>query len=486
MYKNKLIALLMIMMLAMGLLAGCSPVEEGYYNLMMEANYQKVYENSGSIELDLDKITEDTSEAAEDFDPELIKKILDQYRIDYSGKGDLNQGIFQCDITLADRSTREKRALLSIVYKDSMFYIKVDDLVNYLKEFKDTELNGELERIFGDAEYVTVSAQDLKAMMPPGSEAVMTGNFLENSLRQQAVYIRLLNGLVDDVYNKYQGNMITKNNNQYILTLQVADVIDIFKPVAIYTIENIDKLGTFLKAFVNGMNEEELAYVGLTNDMKGEMIDGIDAMVLDVDQNRDRYLNMINEIPVAAAREDLVKNLNDSGLVTTIEKKNAQAYDISTKLHVHSTPAPNEELDFTLNINRILKACGSVQVAVPTGKKITLKDLEKRMPQRMNIEIDDGTYFLEKGFGDYDQGSLDVRLENNQTYLPLRKAAEPLGEKIIWDETSGQAYVEQNGQRIIMTGMIIDNQAFVKSRDFERLGFKVDWNASERTITIER
>ncbi len=103
----------------------------------------------------------------------------------------------------------------------------------------------------------------------------------------------------------------------------------------------------------------------------------------------------------------------------------------------------------------------------------------------MIVWVDDEFYSLDKGFSSTD-GYINACLRNDQTYLPLRLVAESMGEKVGWDEASKQAFVERNGQRIIMTGIIVEDETLVKIRDFERLGYKVSWDASERSVTIEK
>ncbi len=51
MYSKKWVGLFLILIMALGVLSGCSPIEKEYYKLTMEASGQKVYEDSGSMEL---------------------------------------------------------------------------------------------------------------------------------------------------------------------------------------------------------------------------------------------------------------------------------------------------------------------------------------------------------------------------------------------------------------------------------------------------
>ncbi len=218
---------------------------------------------------------------------------------------------------------------------DDVFYIKVDELISYLKEFCNAEEKQELNKIFGDTKYVSVSNQDLESMMAPDSPNVFNGNLLEKSVQQQMVWRRLFDALINDVYDKYNSNLISKSNNKYTLTLRGSEVIDIMKPVAIYTLNNIDKLGSALKTFLNGLSQEEIRNLGLTSELQEELLSNIDEMVLDVNQNRTEYLNGIEEA-ATDAQKDVNKTFSDSELVSTMEKIDARTYKSSCKLRIHS------------------------------------------------------------------------------------------------------------------------------------------------------
>lgn len=485
MYFRKWIALSLVLMLALGMLTGCSPTEKQFYSLTMEASNQKVYEDSGSIEISLTQLPESMFEGQQYFTKEMLQKALNQHRIDYLVKADMNQGIFQYDLTVVDTITKEKSAFASLTYKNDILYIKVDDTIAYLKKFGDPDSNQKLDQLFGDVQYISVSSQDLASMMPPGSKQDSTDNFLQKSSQQQLLMRPLFDGLVYQGYNHYQSNIISKSNNKYSLTLRGADSIKVWKPVAIYTIKNINKMGAVLKTFVNSLDPDEIASLGLPAEVKTAALPGIDMMVLTVNKNRDKYLDDIEKM-ATDAQKDLTKTVNDSELVTTIEKKGSLTYEMTSKIRVHITSGtPVEELDFTFSAKDTMKVKNAIQVAAPTGNIITLEVFQNRMPKRMNVMVDHGTYSFNQGFKGAG-GSIKVRVENDQTYIPLRLVAESMGEDVGWDETTQQAYVDKNGQRILMTGMVVDDQTLVKIRDFESLGYKISWNESARMVNIEK
>lgn len=82
---------------------------------------------------------------------------------------------------------------------------------------------------------------------------------------------------------------------------------------------------------------------------------------------------------------------------------------------------------------------------------------------------------------EYEYNSLDTsaKLIDNSVYLPLRRLMENAGYEVSWDAEARKAYVTVNGNKIEMTGTIVDNKTYVKVRDFEKLGAKVDY---EETI----
>ena len=72
-----------------------------------------------------------------------------------------------------------------------------------------------------------------------------------------------------------------------------------------------------------------------------------------------------------------------------------------------------------------------------------------------------------------------AELIDNSVYLPLRQLMENAGYEVSWDGEARKAYVTVDGQKIEMTGTIVNNKTYVKVRDFEKLGATVKY---EETI----
>lgn len=71
--------------------------------------------------------------------------------------------------------------------------------------------------------------------------------------------------------------------------------------------------------------------------------------------------------------------------------------------------------------------------------------------------------------------SSTAHLIDGSVYLPLRQIMENCGYEVSWDGEARKAYVTVDGNKIEMTGVIVNDRTYVKIRDFEKLGATVDY-----------
>ncbi len=64
---------------------------------------------------------------------------------------------------------------------------------------------------------------------------------------------------------------------------------------------------------------------------------------------------------------------------------------------------------------------------------------------------------------------------DGRIYLPLRYVCEAFGEEVSWDDASKTAYIVRGTEKIEMTGILSNSKTMIKVRDFEKLGYKVDF-----------
>ncbi|MEQ8200068.1 MAG: copper amine oxidase N-terminal domain-containing protein [Syntrophomonadaceae bacterium] len=484
MFKKRWLALLLVLLMAISLVSGCSPAEKGYYGLMSEVRTLQVFEDSGNCTVDLSALPAGMFMGQDALSTPTLNNTLGQMRIEYKGRIDIKQQVFQYDYTIWDCRTGAQEGAFSMAYKDGVMYIKVDELMGLVKELCTPAEGENLDRIFAGVAWVSWSDRDLTGLVPGGQAGVIS-QMLYNSSGQQLLFKKLFDGLVNDVYNDYSSSLVTQSGSRYTMTLRGSDLMDVFKSGAIYTIKNIDKLSQSLKNFLNGLTPAEAAQLGLTYDARLQALQGLDEMVRETKQDGQKAIQEIDGMS-AASEAELLRVINDSEMVSSIEKTGNNTYRVTSRVHLNiSDPAkPWDRLVCTFAAERAITAGGTVQVTAPAGA-VSLTELRDRMPRKMTVNIDSGYYSNSNGLFS-NSGRLSVQMVDGRTYLPLRMVGESLGETVGWDQVAHQAYVMQNGQRINMTGIIADNRTYIKMLDFERLGYSVGWNGYIRTVTIAK
>jgi len=90
-----------------------------------------------------------------------------------------------------------------------------------------------------------------------------------------------------------------------------------------------------------------------------------------------------------------------------------------------------------------------------------------------------GTLLGDESGDKYALGLYDFHNIDGSMYLPMRRICERFGEVVDWDAVNGKAYVVRGEEKIDMTGVIIGDKTFIKIRDFEKLGYLVDYQVDE-------
>ncbi len=484
MVKRRWLALLLVLLMGISLISGCSPAEKSYYSLMREVNTQPVYIDNGHYTIDVSALPAGMFTGQEAVRAQTLINAMGQMRIEYKGQVDTKQQLFQYDYAIMQGRTGAQVGAFSIAYKDGVMYMKIDQIINLLKQLSSPAEQENLERIFAGVVWISFSDQDLNGLAPNSQSGVIS-QMLSNASGQQMLFKKLLDGLVNDVYNDYSSSLITQSGNKYTMTLRGGDLVDVGKSLAVYTINHIDQLDKTLRDFLNGLTPAEATQLGLTPDTRLMALQSLDQMVMEVKRDGPSAIQEIENLG-AASEAEILRVLNDSEYVSSVEKTGANTYRLNSRLYLNiSDPAnPRDRLVTTFAAEQTITTGGTVQVSAPVGA-ISLRELQGRMPRTMTVNIDTGNYSSSNGLFS-NSGRLSVEMVDGRTYLPLRMVGESLGETVDWDQATHQAYVLQNGQRINMTGIIVNSRTYIKMRDFEQLGFSVEWNEYTRSVTVSK
>lgn len=485
MVYKKWLALLCAVLLLVGL-TGCSTAEIGYLNLVKEMNGLKVYESTGSLAIDLNQLP--VGSGGEDArDLAVLQEMLGNLNLSYDIKTDVEKGIIDSTFYLTDRSTGEKEELFSMLGSGSTIYFKIDRLISFLKSFGDSQLNSQLDELFGSCVYLKIDGRELARELQQenaGQPLPPTLFDLSATRQQAAVFQQFCDGL-QSVFSGYETGMVTAGNGRYTITIDQDAIQRNLEGFLTYSVNHIDEVAPLLKNLISGMQSQGMPVYSNSSSQLNPLV-AIDLMAADVAANRDRYLAQIEELSQLASA-GLAKVDNGSRISMTLEKQGSSTYceTLNCDLKLKDPDTSESMLDLSLNSFSIAKTIAPFSINVPTSGVVSLTDLVSRMSRTMEVATRENRYTLSQGLNQ-SNGSIEVHNIDGRIYLPLRQVADSFGEDVGWDPATCRAYVIRNGQAIEMTGIIIDDRTFVRVRDFEKLGYVIGWNQDTATATITR
>lgn len=381
MVKKRGLALLLLLLMGISLISGCSPAEKNYYSLMSEARTRPVFMDSGSYTIAVSALPAGMFTGQESLDAQTLISSLGQLQIQYRGQVDKRQQVFQYDYTVWDSRSRTQAGAFSVLYKDGVMYLRIDQMMDFIKGLCAPAQRENLERIFAGVEWVSWSEQDMNKVAP-GSRESLTPQLLLNSSGQQLLYKRILDSLINDVYDEYSSGLVTRSGNKYTMALRGSDLMTVFKSGAVYTVKNAARLSQAVESFLEGLTPAEAAQMGLTEATRLQALQSLHEAVAQVERDGP---NLIMELEGMGATPDsqLLRMINDSEIISSIEETGSNTYRIDSRvrLNIGDPVNPRDRLSATIVTEQAINAGGPVQVAVPAGA-VPLAELPGWSPAR--------------------------------------------------------------------------------------------------------
>jgi len=482
---TKTVTLVLILVLVLGV-TGCSQAELGYINLYKEITNQNLFESNGSISFQINYLPKSMTDNMNEIQLAVLKKVFADFTLTTSTKADYSNNLVESKINIKEKSSGIEKEILSVIFKDDIYYIRVKEILDLVKLFNDMELNKQINGIFGNAEYISISVGELSELSnsnPPSSSTIMEQQGFDLSKQKQfnLLWVDLIGNLATKTYNNYNSGLVNRSGNQYILTLEATNLSKFLKTLAVYTVNNCEKLGPCLKTYISSLSKDQL---GMTEDMKQKALLGIDEMVKEVVSNRAEYLTKLNTIDEI---DNSINEFRGSKIVSSIEKTGKNRYKLNSiyQIKYNELSKEWENMDIAIISQSYCQPCSTFDLIPPVTGVLTITELNSKISPKVSVNIDTGLYKQNKGV-QAKISQIELKVIDGYTYLPMRRLAEDLGEKVGWDEENSMAYIERGGERIDMTGLLLNGQTFVKIRNFEKLGYKVKWDPISRVASIQK
>ena len=487
---KKPITILMIIMLSVTAFSGCGVSDVGYANLYMEASNIKSLTLTADMSFELDFSAMYSYSYIE---PE-------PFKLDMDISGDIMRSAEDIYLDLKINygvNDTKKPYECNILMTDNALYVPVKDLIDI------AVLSFKYENDLSDKMCTDFKAA-LEKELPTGDYALLI-DFTENH-SEYGPDVPTLNAKADDIkkifaesitkaFFNLESGLTQKAANGYTLEVTpdnaVAFADDLIKYIsankkAIYK-EAADLAGKLAEMFADDESLSELDFEALSEirDNEQGFYDAVDDMVSSYNEKSDfdkdefkltvkgsYFKNTISESGGAYTSVcDAVLNYKGEKFASVKGQVTVKPANVSTKTISRAAAA---------GIESIVETVDRVYKKVNPAKEIEISWYNGSDWTRMQITLAEGSNW------DY----TDSNIENGTMYLPMRQICEWFGEDVIWDNDVKKAYIVRGADMTEMAGKIVDGHTLVKIRDFEKLGYTVDYEYDKdykrHTVVIKK
>ena len=487
-------AAVLALTLVAAVLPGCGVTDAGFASLYMETANLRSYEVSGGFEMAID--------------PQAMYYYSDeedsQVRLKCSVSGEIaGSNIYDMYMDLKIRygiNSEDTPYEANLRLYNNVVYMPVKDCVDiqietHRLEGKSDEMCESLRGAFMDAagEYDYVIVGDMSEIYREasfsGAPLLISAGLMEDQEELQKLIVRT----VSEMFSGLETGMTRSVPGGYSIGVTPEKAINFFSKFVKYVSEHRDAVFKGVLKIIGELrkyDETGIMEGAVDRESFDEFIDGMVDYTTQSDWDyeyakllfRDSYLNM---------------SLTKQG------KEYVQSIDMD--LHYRGKPLMSLKGDIKAAVRNDIK-----QEPAPTGDPILMDDLSALMNRaertinyvrKAEIKWWNGSYDNDEDSGvrsvyvdlelvagsDWDYA--DCIDDYGTLYLPMRQVCEWFGEEVIWDGEAKKAYVVRGEEKIEMTGKLEHKTTFVKVRDFEKLGYTVEYkhNADdfyEHQVTI--
>ncbi len=480
--KKRMLAIAVTVMMMIAVLAGCTTTDIGMLNFYSEITSVKSAEVSGTVDLTMDQkaIKEYITSLGGDFSSIPFDEIDlgNKMSLSFTGKLDYNNKLgvdLNLNATIKDKNISLGNLILQGdkgIYISKEYFLGIMDIIFMfdpeMSEYAYTVKNA-ANQVLGDAKYIQIA--DVSDMAQMGTAYI----------DQQYVLGQKEIDFLSNAFKNYSPGCVTQVANGYKTSLTLEQLFNVCKGSIEYIVNNNDE---FIAALTTYINSGSMEKYGLDKETSAELISMIK-------ENKMLLISQLNTL----------KGYVDTIMVSDEFKDFAQSSYTTTTTKVGGAYNTVENVNVILKGKSLLKIDGvsktipaKVTVNGPAGTVVSLEDFvtswEKKLSAENPIvkaEIVWDKYdtmamvqYSRKAdlsvFGGNDSNEdIPYKIVSGSIYLPLRSIGEAFGEEVGWDNKAKKAYIVRDGKNIEMQGMVADGKTFIKIRDFEKLGYKVDY-----------
>jgi len=457
-------AILLVLMLSLTAFTGCSATDAGYLAMLLEVSKLDSYTFSGEF----------TFELNQDFlDPYGDAGPMKVYA-DMSGGVIMSGDDLYLDCKLKyGINDNKKPNEMNIIISDMEILIPVKDAleamdVGFRLEGYPDKMRGEikaaLEKELAGYEYFKYDLFETPDM----------NELMESVMGEKAVAIsELVIKSLNDMFSGFDSGMTKRITNGYALEVTPEKIVTLADNLVKYVDANKKKLYKdvvkLIKGIENIYGEELVPAEALEEQDFYDMIDELTGSYQEMSEFDREALQLA--LKGSYIKDSYTKSGGTymEAFDMSINYEGKKVFSIKGQMKYVKEEVKRSDLRTIISID--METFGDIADAVL--KKINhAKEIGITW---WNGEYNNMTSMNVTRLQGFDWDYTDKILEAGTMYLPMRQICEWFGEDVEWDNAAKKAYVVRGAERTEMTGRIQNSRTFIKVRDFEKLGYVVDY-----------
>lgn len=484
MIKRKISLILAVFML-FTIFTGCDVNELGYMKLSAEVSKltQLGIKNTTQIEISKE-ITGRESNVKLDIDIQGDVNIVD-----------INKPYLDLDIKFKLDNKVNINPIKLILIEDKIYVSK--NILSEILKFKD-DLNLELDEVdILVFEKLIEETKDFQYIALPNLNYIVpTDEFISPTTnvtyKDSNALVESARNYITKVFKGFESKLIKKTNDGYIMELNAADVWSLISRLVEYINQNkeliFDETILYLEALYANMeiknsDEEDIDIKSLIEELKDqkqdfynaidELYSAIKTMETEEKEELDELIDMFGE---SYLKNEIYKNgnvykqnLDAQFMFEGILAGNIKSKTTITPKNVNKTSVPNKVIT-TEELEKLNKKIEDIYNPITEVTALWVRNSSDKKVKTDSFKSNNKTS---------NQAELPYVLIDGRVYLPMRYICEEFGEEIEWDAANNKAYVIRGNKKIDMTGIVTNGKTMIKVRDFEKLGYKVEYIEDE-------
>ncbi len=481
--KKTLLAL-GVLVLAFGVILGCTSNELGLYDLSKEASQLRLYEDTGSVTCHLnlkEMMTAEERATMTAADLKLLES-LENVVLDYTMKSDMDQAYLEMDLSLSAGSFRLD--LGQLVFDQGAYYVRGDRLISLLQLLVPAEDLAPFATAFGGEQWVKL---DLTALI----DGPQDPDWFNTALQLVDPAYRFGDTLFKEVYRDYNPGIVEKTAHGYQLTIAGDQFGALLTGVLRASIENLEGLlNACAELYGDPAMKDYLLACGFTQEDVTELVTvfrDLPAAITAEDQAE--VLALLDDPDFQSGMEEISGYLKDSQLQYSIERSGGK-YQIKGLFDLQIDIPDAGKFQLKLTSQDEMSAIREFTHQDTTAAIDLYQTLQRDFSyQKLNILVPQDAsqppeYVLQTKLDvlgnrptlESRHGNLPVPVIDGRIYLPLQLVSEATGAQMTWVPAAQQVEVQYQGVRSAIRGRTVDGQVYVDARQLEDCGFTVHYD----------